>query len=210
VLRAAVGAPGSPGALAPFGPWNLTEGTPFSGMVTSFTDGNPAAAVSDFSATISWGDGTTSPGTISANNAGGFDVSGSHSYVIEGTLAFSVTITDVGGSTGTATGTANVADAPPSAPGLSLTENQGGAFTEVVASFPDATLLGAVTDFKAVFSGGDGTSSNGTISPNGQGSFSVVGSHTSSLGGNSPVSVQILDAGGASATANSSITVVSV
>jgi hypothetical protein len=184
------------------------EGGSFSGVVASFTDANPGAGLGDFSATISWGDGTSSTGIVSANNFGGFDVSGSHSYGIEGTLGFSVTITDKGGSAATATGAANVADAPLSATGVSLTEIQGVAFTEVVASFTDANLLGAVTDFKAIISWGDGTSSNGTVSPNGAGSFSVVASHTYTLGGSFSVTVQIFDAGGASATANSSVKVI--
>ena len=34
-------------------------GTPFNGQVASFTDGNPLATAADFTATISWGDGTT-------------------------------------------------------------------------------------------------------------------------------------------------------
>src|SRR5262249_38635319 len=119
------------GGAPSFNGISAVEGSSFSGVVANFTDGNPSAGARDFSATISWGDGTTSTGTISANNFGGFDVTGSHAYTIEGDLALSVTITDIGGSTATANGMAAVADAPLSASGLSLTETQGVGFSTV-------------------------------------------------------------------------------
>ena len=44
-----------------------TEGTGISGAtVATFTDANPNAAASDFTATIDWGDGTTTSGTVVA------------------------------------------------------------------------------------------------------------------------------------------------
>ena len=45
----------------------------FSGTVASFTDADPAGAVADYTASISWGDGTTTAGAVSAV-AGGFSV----------------------------------------------------------------------------------------------------------------------------------------
>jgi hypothetical protein len=51
----------------------------FSGVVASFTDGNPAATAGDFTATIDWGDGTTTAGSVSAAS-GNFLVTGSHAY----------------------------------------------------------------------------------------------------------------------------------
>ena len=55
---------------------------PFSGPVATFTSGNPNATLSDFSATISWGDGTVSAGTItlSPTMPGVFVVSGTHQF----------------------------------------------------------------------------------------------------------------------------------
>src|SRR5204862_5155166 len=63
--------------------FTATEGAGFSGVVATFTDANAGAPVSDFSATILWGDGTSSAGAVSAAN-GGFQVSGSHTYADEG------------------------------------------------------------------------------------------------------------------------------
>ena len=59
----------------------------FIGAVGSFTDGNPTAPVSDFTATIDWGDGTLpSAGTISQPGGVGtaIIVSGAHTYADAG------------------------------------------------------------------------------------------------------------------------------
>jgi RHS repeat-associated protein len=87
-----------------------TAGGPFSGVVASFTDANPRGAASEFQATIQWGDGNTSMGTITANGSGGFDVSGANTYAAAGTYTITVQITDVGGSSATVSSTANVAN----------------------------------------------------------------------------------------------------
>jgi hypothetical protein len=76
-----------------------TAGAPFSGRIASFTDGNPAATVGELTATIKWGDGTSSQGTIQANGQGGFDVLGSHTYLAAGTYTVQVLVTDAGGCT---------------------------------------------------------------------------------------------------------------
>src|SRR5262249_52890533 len=94
------------------------EGAAFTGTVATFSDADAAAKASDFTATITWGDGHTSAGTVAAGANGGFTVSGTNTYAREGTYNISVTITDnnttndPGGSTATATGTATVSDAP--------------------------------------------------------------------------------------------------
>jgi hypothetical protein len=72
-------------------------GTEFSGAVASFTDPDPNGTVTDYRATIAWGDDTSSIGTISAGS-GGFVVSGSHSYPALGPHTVQVSIADVGGS----------------------------------------------------------------------------------------------------------------
>jgi hypothetical protein len=77
----------------------------FTETVATFTDANPGAPVSDFTATIDWGDGTTSAGTITALPGGGFAVSGDHEYKRKGTYSVTVDIADDGGSTATAVST---------------------------------------------------------------------------------------------------------
>jgi hypothetical protein len=86
-------------------PIKVMPGVPFSGQVATFTDANPAGTLSDFTgaggATINWGDGTTSPGVVTQPGGVGtaFVVSGTHTYTTPGNHIFTVTVTDVGGST---------------------------------------------------------------------------------------------------------------
>jgi streptogramin lyase len=89
-------------------PFGATAGIPFTGLVATFSDENPNATTADFRATISWGDGHVSNGSIDAPaGAGYFTVTGSNTYAIAGPAFVSVTITDVGGSTVTTNLTAN-------------------------------------------------------------------------------------------------------
>ncbi|MGH7193200.1 MAG: NF038129 family PEP-CTERM protein, partial [Candidatus Saccharimonadales bacterium] len=97
-------------AIAPQGPGKLqlsnvrfqaAEGVAFSGAVAAFTDTDVSTAA-DYTATIDWGDGTTSPGVITTSN-GDFLVSGAHTYVEEGRYSVAVIVHDVDGSTGVAT-----------------------------------------------------------------------------------------------------------
>jgi uncharacterized repeat protein (TIGR01451 family) len=83
-------------------------GMTYNSLVASFTDADPNGTATDYSATISWGDGQSSAGTISANSQGGFNVSGSHTYTLAKTYTITVTITDAGGSSATANSTLTV------------------------------------------------------------------------------------------------------
>src|SRR5579871_3900368 len=85
-------------------PGLTAAGLQFSGTVATFTDSDTASPATDFMATISWGDKTTSPGTVSASN-GSFTVAGSHSYSGTGSLPIGVTLTEK--TPGSATTTAN-------------------------------------------------------------------------------------------------------
>src|SRR5258708_28905347 len=50
------------------------HGTPLNNAVmATFTDADPNGVVSDYTATIAWGDATSSAGTITANASGGFN-----------------------------------------------------------------------------------------------------------------------------------------
>ncbi len=79
-----------------------TVGTSFAGTVATFTEANPNAIAGQFWAQITWGDGSTSLGSIAPDNQGGFVVDGSHTYAGAGTFDVTVTINDAGGSTATA------------------------------------------------------------------------------------------------------------
>ncbi|HEV3025527.1 MAG TPA: hypothetical protein VGX76_23810, partial [Pirellulales bacterium] len=66
-----------------------TESAAFAGTVATFT----ANDAGPFSASIDWGDGTTTTGTI-AETAGTFSVNGSHTYAEDGTSSVTVVISD--------------------------------------------------------------------------------------------------------------------
>jgi hypothetical protein len=83
---------------------DVTSPKAFSGVVANFTDANPDAPAADFTATIDWGDGGSSSGTI-GTTAGGLRVSGQHAYATTGFFAVTIHIVDEGGSTATAHGT---------------------------------------------------------------------------------------------------------
>jgi hypothetical protein len=72
----------------------------FSGPVATFSDADPAANARDFTATINWGDGHLTNGTIAADGRGGFTVSGTNTYATPGNFPVSVDVFDFGGGPG--------------------------------------------------------------------------------------------------------------
>ena len=84
-------------------PFNFTPGilTPSIVLVT-FGDGNTSSTPSDFTATINWGDGGTSIGTVSSLGGGVYDLDGAHTYAAPGTFTVALTVDDIGGSVLTA------------------------------------------------------------------------------------------------------------
>ena len=92
--------------------------------MATFTDSAANATAAGFSASINWGDGTTSPADSHAVQviadpqvAGRFDVQGTHTFIKGGQLSLQVTVTDTvnGGAATTASVTqANL-----------VTDNQG-------------------------------------------------------------------------------------
>jgi RHS repeat-associated protein len=166
--------------------------------VASFTDADANADLSDYQATITWGEGASTPGTITESN-GVFTVSGTYTYLEEApSLTFSVQVQDAGGADAQQSASIAVADAalkltlsPPSlAEGTPLNNVQ-------VANFSDANLNAGVNDFQATIDWGDNVVSQGTISgQNGQ--FAIAGTHTYLEEGQRTITVTVNDVGGAS------------
>jgi hypothetical protein len=75
----------------------VAKKTAFTETVATLVDGNPFASAWEFTASISWGDGGSSPGTISALPEGGFAVTGSHRYDSKGTFPVAVQIAEADG-----------------------------------------------------------------------------------------------------------------
>lgn len=77
--------------------FEVTEDAAWSGTVATFSGGvgntDPAAT-----ATIAWGDGTTSAGTVAAGELGSFTVRGSHTWAEPGPYQVKVTVTTKNGA----------------------------------------------------------------------------------------------------------------
>src|SRR5207302_6198855 len=102
---------------------NPGAGVAFTDTEATFGDANSQAPLSDFSATIQWGDGQSSAGTVAVNGNGGYTVAGSHMYSAEGRYTVAVNIKDVGGATATATSIAHVSRTGPPPTCLGLVAN---------------------------------------------------------------------------------------
>ena len=200
-----------------------TEGTPQSTLqtVATFTDpGNPLhqEPISDYSATINWGDSQISTGGITLGADGTYTVQASHTYTEEVNTStnppetfFPIQVTIHHGTAMdvTANSSALVADAP-----LAVTGNQTfnaveaalPAANQVVATFTDpggseplSDSIDGTLEYSATVNWGDGTSSTSTspttpvviTGPNAFGVYSVTGDHAYAEEGIYPISVTI-------------------
>jgi PKD repeat protein len=184
--------------------FSAVEGRSATGTVATFTDPDTGATAGEYSASINWGDGSTSAGTISGSG-GSFTIAGTHTYAEEGSHTITVTITDVDNQANSATATtpATVTDAALHGTGVNVKSKP--AFNGVVANFTDDDPAGTVSDYTASIDWGDGSKSSGTIAAG----FKVNGSHTYKKSGTYKVTVTIRDAGGATVTVTSTVTILS-
>lgn len=189
-------------------PISTVEGGTVSGVIATFTDPNITSVASDFTATIVWGDGTTSSGVV-AGAAGSFSVSGNHTFAEELTGSYSVTLTDdaPGTATSTATAAITVAEADSLAGAVTpITPVEGAAFSGAVATFTDNYTNNVAADFTASITWGDGTTTAGTVTLIG-GSATVSGNHTYVEQGAYAFSVTLSDDAPGTATGTASGTV---
>lgn len=171
-------------------------------LVATFVTDNPNLTAADFNAVVNWGDGNSTPATISASGGGpGFNViASSYAYAEEGTFTPSVNITSDDSGSFTVADEADIADAPLSNGSLALgTLTEGTAFSGTLGSFTDGYLGATPSDFNADIEWGDGSSSIATFTGSG-GSFNVSGGHTYAEAGSYPVLIVVHDIGGSDVT----------
>ena len=189
-----------------------TEGAVNSSVLAgaTFTDANPGDHTADFTATITWGDGSpTSLGTVSYS-AGVYTVSGSHTYAEEGSYPISIGVLDNGGSTATITGTATVADAALTGSAAATAGGTEGATNSSVlagATFTDANPGDHTADFTATITWGDGGGTSAGVVSYSAGTYTVAGSHTYTDEGSYSISIGVLDDGGQTTTITGTATV---
>ena len=152
---------------------------PYTGSVATFTDDAPDPNLSDYSATIDWGDGTSTAGAIAlSNQAGqGFIVTdaGGHVYTAAttGQTPYVVTVTITKNAlnalnqpcseSGVAIGNVAVSNPTLHATLSSFAGFVGVPYTGVVATFTDDAPDPNVGDYSATINWGDGTSTIGVI-----------------------------------------------
>jgi len=130
----------------------VTEGRPFTAAVASFNDANPNAPLSDFRATIDWGDGTApSAGFIVPSGGPGsaFLVGGTHTYADSGVnggngrFAITVNVEDVGGARLNVANVAVVQDVPIAVEArLSPASDSGVSNTDGITNVAQPTFVG--------------------------------------------------------------------
>ena len=171
--------------------------------LATVTDAEPTATASQFTATIDWGDTTTSSGTVAGPTGGPFTVTGNHTYIEEGSYTITTTLRDSGGATKTATTSASISDAALHATGSNIVTTNPVSGT--LATFTDDDPAGAVADYTASINWGDGATTTGTVAAVTSGGFAVSGTHTYTALGPQTATITINDAGGAMTSATSNI-----
>src|SRR5262249_42786449 len=152
------------------------------------------ATAGEFSATINWGDGTTSAGTVTADANGGFDVKGSRASCGEndwfgvldgwgihfnlGNRHFVVRVTITDTQTQDQAKTESLAPVAPTPPNLAVTAQNvegtsGQAISGVVATFTDVHSGTTASSYTATINWGDGTTSAGVVTADPKGGFDV-------------------------------------
>ena len=195
----------------------LVEGAGFSNLsLGTIKDADPAATPGDYSVAQTCfndlGPNTPNdcvPATLTAvvNHPNWFTVSGSGTFLEEGSYNVQTMITD-GEGPGAQEVTMNtpvtVNDAALTvSPVSTIQAKKGNTFSKIVANFKDADPNGTTSDYTASINWGDGSTTAGTIAPNGMGGWSVTGSHKYTTAKGFAVTVTVNDFGGAS---NSTVT----
>jgi hypothetical protein len=172
-----------------------TERVPFAGPVGAAFDGDVSQPVSNFTATIDWGDATVSAGTLTGS-AGFFIVSGAHTYTDELSLRnVIVTVHDIADNLDSAGGTlVTVTEADSLTPtGKTFSATPGVLFSGAVATFTDSDTSNVPSDFIASINWGDGTPLTAGTITGGAGLFMVTGTHVYALPGTFTVTTMMSD-----------------
>ncbi|HEX8201934.1 MAG TPA: Ig-like domain-containing protein, partial [Isosphaeraceae bacterium] len=180
-------------------PRSLVEDVSFLGeLVARFTDADPSPpAGTSYAATIDWGDGTSSPGTVRQALGGSFEVFGTHDFTFRAQpYDVRVTVREPGGNLATSAVSVSVADAPLTLTGVAIAAVEGVPFEGPVATLIDANARDRADQFTASIDWGDGTPpSAGTVQAVRPGEFRIIGRHAYASASLAPRSVTVVVAG---------------
>jgi len=206
-------------------PQNGAAGTPLvtTAPLAVFTDENGSGVVTDYTATINWGDGSA-PQTFAAGQGITFNAAANrfsftspvaHTYARPGVYPLTVSVTGPNTRLGVGTNSAVVVPAAlaaaPAAPIATAVEGAPLPAATVVATFTVADPAAVATGFTASIDWGAGTpATTGTIVGTGPGAFQVRGGHTYTryAAAGHTVTVTVRDAYGNAVEARTQVTVV--
>jgi cyclophilin family peptidyl-prolyl cis-trans isomerase len=192
-----------------------SEGAALNVTVATFT--HPDLVAGNFTASINWGDGTVSNGTVTLDANNTFIVTGTNTYEESGNYPVRVTITHLLGGSQSSPGaraivnsTATIADAILTATPLTINTVRGAPLTNiVVATFSDADPSSDAGDFTASINWGDGTTTAGIITAGANNTFNVQGTHTYNATGNFQIGVTITEVNASQDVSPSTVTTTS-
>jgi hypothetical protein len=150
--------------------------------VAQFALGNPSAPASSYTASINWGDGNSSPGTVTVSG-GLLTVTGAHTFTVDSIDAsnsayqVSVTVNGPGGQVLTASKQIEVTRPPVQLQLVPLVEGVDGTVAnQVIAAFEVPSTSDTATEFSATIYWGDGSSSSAVVT-GANGFFQVFANH---------------------------------
>src|SRR5262249_53105365 len=153
--------------------------------------------LADYKASIAWGDGHITTGTINPLGGGRFTVSGTNTYLLPRSFQATVTVGDTGGSSDIASSTLNGLGAPLTPLNIDgVGVFPGTSFTGRVLTFQDGNPMARTVDFSVAINWGDGHSGQGEVVALGNGQFQVNGTNTYANKGDFPITVSVKDSGG--------------
>ena len=189
-----------PGLDVTADPLSPSTSEPFSGAVASFYVGTSLSPSSEFSATVNWGDGSTTGATIVQPDGPGtaYEVDAAHTYTASGHYTDTVTVTDstVTSFDNSASDSAavSVVTRPVVLVPVAIPDPLAGTvFSGEVATFTSPVPTAAPGDFAVTLDWGNGQVGSGSVSqPGGTGTvFDVSGSNTYATSGEYTITVRV-------------------
>lgn len=178
-------------------------------VIGTFVPAYPKA-LTDYEATIDWGNGNTSSGQLTLLGNGTFEVRGTHYFFSRfGNYPVTITVRDkVDDVSAQILSTVVINDAPISASFVAPTRDSGSGLINnaIVAQITDSNINGLIGDLTATINWGNGSTTSGVIST-GDGVYLVKGSNTYATFGNFTVTVNVTSLGGKTAQASGSVLV---
>src|SRR5271157_2947538 len=176
--------------------------------IGSILDSNTAAVAGDFTATINWGDGHISSGTVTASTTTGlFVVSGTNLYATSGSYPIVISVQDNLGDGAGINSTALVTNPTLTPIGTTVNFTAGvlPSTAETAGSFFDSDTTATASNFTASINWGDGNVSPGTVtqSSTNPSLFLVSGTNVYASQGTYTITISVKDQGGNSTTIKS-------